>query len=136
LSGAVDWLQGMLQPPQLLLSVCVLTQAAAFPLPQSCGKLALLHEATQLAPEQINVPFVGAAGQDTHLPLQAIWPELQGVHTPPAQLPEGQIWPQLPQLFLSFDVSISQPLATLPSQLAKPAVHVTLHRELRHEACA
>jgi hypothetical protein len=136
LSGAVDALHGAPQLPQLLSSVCVLTQAAVFPVVQSCGKLASLHEATQLAPMHIKVPFVGAGGQEAHLLLQAISPEPQGWHTPPEQLPEGQIWPQVPQLFLSFDVSISQPLAALPSQLAKPDVHTTLHRELTHEACA
>lgn len=36
----------------------------------------------------------------------------------------GQTLPQIPQLLISVFVFISQPLAVLPSQLAKPALHV------------
>jgi hypothetical protein len=56
--------------------------------------------------------------------LQSIVPAGQLVHWLPLQLvPFGQTWPQLPQLFLSVDVLISQPLAALPSQLAIGALH-------------
>jgi hypothetical protein len=95
-----------------------------FPLPQSFGRLPLLQLATQLPPAQASVPFAGDAGQEAHALLQSIVPAGQLVHWLPLQLvPVGQTWPQLPQLFLSSDVLISQPLAALPSQLAIGALH-------------
>jgi hypothetical protein len=125
LSGAVAVLQLMPQLPQLPLSVWVLTQTVLFPLPQSFGRLPLLQVATQLAPEHAKVPFAGDVGQVAHALLQSIVPAAQLVHMLPLQLvPVGQTWPQLPQLFLSSDVLISQPLAALPSQLAIGALHV------------
>ncbi|MBK6533845.1 MAG: hypothetical protein IPF99_30940 [Deltaproteobacteria bacterium] len=67
------------------------------------------------------------------LPLQLPKPTLQvaTAHTPAAHaaIPFGglQERPQLPQSVMLVRVSTSQPLAGLPSQSAKPVLHVKLH---------
>lgn len=62
------------------------------------------------------------------------------VHVDPTQLPVPPAWvqalPQPPQLFVSFVVLISQPLATLLSQLAYPASHATEHFDDAHVGVA
>jgi hypothetical protein len=48
-------------------------------------------------------------------------------HTPPEHIvPAAQAVPHAPQLALSLRVSTSQPLATLPSQLAYPVAHAVM----------
>ena len=45
---------------------------------------------------------------------------------------EGQMFPHAPQLLGSMLVAVSHPLAALPSQSEKPALHVTLHAPFEH----
>lgn len=99
---------GLLQAPQLFVSLEVLTQAP----PQ------LVVPVGQQTPLELNVP----AGQ-------AQTPLLQ-----PA--PAGQRLPQAPQLFTLLLVLVSQPLAGLLSQLAKPALQVKPHAPLLQIAVA
>ena len=110
--------------PQLPLSVCVLTQTALPPVPQSVGRFALLQLATHFPASQASVPFAGAAGQLTHAVPQSIVPARHLLHAPPLQLdPVGQALVQLPQWPLSVAVSTSQPVAGLLSQLALGGLH-------------
>ena len=66
-------------------------------------------------PPVVIVPPVGIA---MHAPL-----EQNGV-------PALHVLPQLPQLFGSEPMATSQPVATMPSQLAKPAAQVAMPQTL------
>jgi hypothetical protein len=134
--------QTLPQPPQLLLSVCSLTQS----LPQTLyPELQLIEHAAGL-PEQTAEPLDGGAGQTvphvlqslvllvvfTHVPLQSV-----GVADGQAQLPLWHVSPPLhtcpdpqpPQLLLSV-CSLTQ----APLQAVKPVLHWKVHALVTHAA--
>jgi hypothetical protein len=133
--------QTLPQKPQLLGSLPVLTSQPSGILPSQSAKpglqaviaqAALWHEVDPLGtgpqampqPPQLlssAVTLAQRTPQQTCVPGQPVAP--QGpTHWPPEQLsPAGQTFPQAPQLLGSTPVSTSQPLATMPSQLPKPA---------------
>jgi hypothetical protein len=122
--GPVAALHGVLQVPQLPLSLCRFTQVLL--LVQSVGRLALLHEATHEVPLHLTVPLVGRVGHIAQTPLQSSVPVGQLLQTPPLQLvpPAGHLLLHVPQLFLSIAVSTSHPSAGLLSQSAIGALQV------------
>jgi hypothetical protein len=73
----------------------------------------------------VSQPLFGRPSQFLKLPLHT------GVHTPLTQLVVPLAFEQWmlqpPQLLMSPEVGVSQPLFGLPSQLAKPAAHVGAH---------
>lgn len=101
--------------------------------------LAVLHTSPH-APQLL--VFVMSVSQPLATLLsQFAWPESHLiVHVDPTQLPVPPAWlhalPQPPQLFVSLVVLISQPLATLLSQFAYPALHATEHFEAAHVGVA
>jgi hypothetical protein len=130
------------QAPQLFTLVLVFVSQPLFALPSQFAKGAL-HVNPQLPPTQVVVAFV-RAGQTllqepqfwTSVAVLTHWlPHLvKGAlhskpHTPPTQVVValatlGHATPQAPQLFTLVLVFVSQPLASLLSQLAKGALHV------------
>ncbi len=127
-------------PPQLFLSVVVLTQA----LPQSVGYATLSHSSPQTgaAPVHVAVPFVGAAhGAQlvphdvievdlslTHVPEQSCVPaehvQAELTHTfPPVQARDAAAVLHAPQLAALVRVSTSQPFDSTPSQFPYPVAH-------------
>jgi hypothetical protein len=119
------------QPPQLALSLIVLTHAFA----QSVGNARLLQVLAQTGttPLQVAEPFVGGtqgvhmvpheltAVSLTHAPLQSCIPTGQTQTEflqllPPVQACEAAAVLQAPQLFVSVCVLTSQPFDAIPSQ--------------------
>ncbi len=82
----------------------------------------------------VSQPFAGIASQ---LPKPAV--QLERVHAPAvhaaAPLANEHALPHIPQCAVE-SREVSQPLAALPSQSPKPALHVNLQAELEHETVA
>ena len=108
----------------------------------------LLHTATAFDTGRHTVPhmpqFAVSLWKFAHTPLAAQYVvpdghELTQLELPaaPAQcVPAAQVVPQVPQLVFVV-VDVSQPLATLPSQLAQPASHAAMpHAPAVHAAVA
>jgi hypothetical protein len=76
--------------------------------------------------------LAGSVCSLTHMPPQQLWPAGQSPCVPHVQeplwqvSPEAQTCPQVPQLPVSVCRLVSQPLAALPSQLSKPALHAAM----------
>ena len=69
----------------------------------------------------------GSVCSFTQTPLHRVKPDWHAVsvHAPPVHVcPLGHAVPQEPQWLGLFEVSVSQPLAAMPSQLAKGAVQL------------
>jgi hypothetical protein len=78
----------------------------------------------QVVPEQAPIP----AGHDTEPQF-----EFRQYGVP---LVDGHTWPHVPQFEASLVVAVSQPLAGLPSQLAKPAAQLSTHVPPEHDDVA
>jgi hypothetical protein len=128
------------QAPQLLgLFVRFVSQPSAGLLLQS-AKPKLQLAIAQVPPEHTMVALGAAQTRPqapqlltsvpvfTQVPLHTTWPGGHCVvQVPLTQLvPLGQAWPQAPQLLGSFVRLISQPLAALVSQSAKPALQLAI----------
>jgi len=100
--------------PQVLLEHEAVPLAALQTVPQAPQLLTLLVRL-------VSQPLAAIPSQLPHPALQEAMP-----HVPPEQdaVPLGavQTWPQEPQLLTSVFRFLSQPLATLPSQLSQPAL--------------
>jgi hypothetical protein len=135
------------QPPQLLASLVVSVQPIEqhWRLPVHAGPplhVAWHMDITQLDPGMHAMPqppqlFESEVSSTHVVPQQlcppghpAVW-QVVGWQTPETQGdPDGQACPQKPQLLGSLVVSISQPSATWPSQLAKPGEQLEISQVL------
>jgi hypothetical protein len=84
------------------------------------------------APLQANNPLLGGLPlQVTHAPgllPQSSWLEPQLLHEPFEQdSPVAHLCPHAPQLFGSLEMCVSQPVAMLPVQFAKPELQARTH---------
>jgi hypothetical protein len=150
--------QTLPHPPQLLVSVAVLTSQPFAGFPSQSAKPGLHAATVQALLEHPAVPFAmthvwpqapqsfGSFWVLISQPLAGLWsqseyPALQDatVQLPPVQPATPfcslQTWPQPPQSFTVVPVLTSQPLAGLPSQSAKPGLHdPTVHAPAAHPA--
>jgi hypothetical protein len=79
----------------------------------------------------VSQPFEGSPSQLVNPALQAPITHEPVEHTALA-FAYAHAWAHAPQLAMSARTSVSQPLATLPSQLPKPALHERAHAPAAH----
>jgi hypothetical protein len=77
-------------------------------------------------------PLAASRSQSPRLATQVITAHVPAAHVAVA-LGSAQARPHIPQWSLAVRVSVSQPLAALPSQSPKPALHATAQRPDAHE---
>lgn len=143
------------QLPQLRESVLTLTSQPS-PLTRLQSAKPALHEAMPHAPDRhVGAPFATTQARPQPPQLLTLVVVLTSQPSPDVRLqsakpalhatPHARDWhrgapfgtarqtrPQRPQLLTSMLMSASQPLNGMPSQLAKPALHDTVHILARH----
>jgi hypothetical protein len=109
-------------------------------LPAQAPVLQTLPHAPQFEPDDVRSvshPFDGSPSQSphpvAHVPTPHLAPEHDAVAT---WAPRGHACPQAPQLLADAVVSVSQPLAALPSQSPNPALQTVPQRPDTHAGAA
>ncbi len=130
--------------PQLFTSVLRFVSQPLAAMPSQSPKPALQANPTQAPATQAGEAFAKVPLQArphapqwvllvcrlTQAPPQSVWP-VGHTQVPVEQEPPVQVRPQAPQ-FNAVVVLVSQPLAMLPSQSAKPVLQAIPHRPLVH----